>query len=263
MTNRERMQEIAELLEYGLQNLMRTNHYQEWLKTMSHFHTYSLHNTVLIYTQCPNATYVAGYRSWQKNFQRQVKKGEKGIRIIAPMTYPQKEEEEVLHVFRVVSVFDISQTTGETLPEIRVKELTHKLENYHRLYDTITKMSPIPICLEDIPNGAKGYFDCRNQKIGIQEGMSQAQTIKTLIHELAHARVHQHSDLPRELKEVQAESIAFTVCYRFGLDTSSYSFPYIAKWSQDANLSLFQKSLSLIVEEASRMVQEMESILNS
>ena len=213
--------------------------------------------------QKPEATLVAGYTSWQKNFGRQVQKGEKGIKILAPAPYktkilkdkldpiskepilgvdgaPEKESVEVLRpAFKVVSVFDVSQTEGRDIPSLGINELEGSVENYAAFFEALNSQSPVPIGFEEIKGGAKGYYHQLERRIAIQEGMSEIQTIKTAIHEIAHAKLHAINPdklVPETVKdsftkEVEAESVAYTVCQRYGIDTSEYSFGYIAGWS--------------------------------
>ncbi len=258
--NREQqMYEITKQLEEGVKALFTSERYTEYLKTMSKFYNYSFNNTVLIALQRPEATLVAGYSAWQKNFHRQVKKGEKGIQIIAPSQRKEKElvekfdpetnepilgpdgqpETEVVeHVvsdFRVVRVFDISQTYGEPLPELAIPDLTGQVQNFPLFLQAVKELSPVPIRFGETEGEAKGYYSNKKKEIVVKEDMSESQTIKTLIHEIAHAKLHDREVLEQtgeekdqRTKEIEAESIAYTVCQYFGLDTSDYSFPYIA-----------------------------------
>jgi len=230
---------------------------------MAKFHHYSVNNVILIAMQMPTASLVAGYTSWRDKFHRQVKKGEKGIRILAPAPYKrkvsapvvdgngqpvmdaagkqQREEKEVtIQSFRPVSVFDVSQTEGEPLPELGVHELTDSVEDYRRMESALLNSSPVPIIFWQMEGSAKGCYDRSTDEIHVQDGMSEAQTIKTMIHEISHATLHsksyeeQHPDEPkkdRHTKEVEAESIAYVVCSHYGIDTSDYSFGYVAGWS--------------------------------
>ena len=282
----DRVKEITDQLEQGLKNLFQSKNYMNWLKTMSKFHEYSLNNTLLITLQKPEATLVAGYTAWQKQFHRQVKKGEKGIRILAPSPYKAKVEEDVIDPvtkdvirdsagnpvkevkevdrtgFRVVSVFDISQTEGPELPMIGVDELNGEVKEYELFFQALKNICPVSINFERIENGAKGYFHHGENRIAIQENMPQQQTIKTLIHEMAHQKLHSgKNDLSRSGKEVEAESVAFTVCSHFGIDTSEYSFPYIAVWSSGKELKELRESLDRIRVTASEMISGIEQQL--
>ena len=254
---------------------------------MSKFYNYSFNNTLLIAMQKPDATYVAGYTSWQRNFDRQVMKGEKGIKILAPAPYKTQEEREKIDpvtqkpvigadgkavtetvevlrpAFKVVSVFDVSQTDGKELPDIIVDELKGTVENYEAFFDALKQESPVPISFEDIPGCAKGFFSPVESRIAIQEGMSEIQTIKTAIHEIAHAKLHAvtpgekvapEDKKDRRTKEVEAESVAYTVCQRYGIETSDYSFGYIAGWSSDKETKELKGSLETIRKTAAEMI---------
>ena len=212
--NAQQVREITDKLEQGIKELFESERFKEYLRTMSKFYNYSFNNTLLIAMQKPEATYVAGYTSWQRNFDRQVMKGEKGIKILAPAPYKAQEEREKIDpatqkpvigadgkavtetvevlrpAFKVVSVFDVSQTDGKELPDIIVDELKGTVENYEAFFDALRQESPVPISFEDIPGGAKGFFSPVESRIAIQEGMSEIQTVKTAIHEIAHAKLH-------------------------------------------------------------------------
>ena len=249
---------------------------------------------MLIAMQKPDATLVAGFKAWQKDFDRHVKKGEKGIRILAPAPYKIKEEQEKLDpvtgemmldkngmpiteeveikipAFRVVPVFDVSQTDGKELPDIGVNELSESVEDYEEFMQVLTEVSPVPITYEDIEGEAKGYFHITDHRIAIQEGMSQSQTVKTAIHEVAHAKLHDRErnqdidavlDKDRNTKEVEAESVAYTVCQHFGIDTSDYSFGYIAGWSSDRDMKELKSSLDTIRKTASELITGIEDRL--
>ena len=293
-TEKQKVQEITEKLEQGIKELFESEKYKTYLNTMSKFHNYSFNNTMLIAMQKPDATLVAGFKAWQKNFDRHVKKGEKGIRILAPAPYKIKEEQEKLNpvtgeimldkngmpiteeveikipAFRVVPVFDVSQTDGKELPDIGVNELSGSVEDYEDFMQALTEVSPVPITYEDIEGEAKGYFHTTDHRIAIQEGMSQSQTIKTAIHEVAHAKLHDRErnqdidavlDKDRNTKEVEAESVAYTVCQHFGIDTSDYSFGYIARWSSDRDMKELKSSLDTIRKTASELITGIEDRL--
>ena len=293
-TEKQKVQEITEKLEQGIKELFESEKYKTYLNTMSKFHNYSFNNTMLIAMQKPDATLVAGFKAWQKNFDRHVKKGEKGIRILAPAPYKIKEEQEKLDpvtgeimldkngmpiteeveikipAFRVVPVFDVSQTDGKELPDIGVNELSGSVEDYEDFMQALTEVSPVPITYEDIDGDAKGYFHTTDHRIAIQEGMSQSQTVKTAIHEVAHAKLHdreQNQDIDavlekeRNTKEVEAESVAYTVCQHFGIDTSDYSFGYIAGWSSDQDMKELKSSLDTIRKTASELITGIEDRL--
>ena len=293
-TEKQKVQEITEKLEQGIKELFESEKYKTYLNTMSKFHNYSFNNTMLIAMQKPDATLVAGFKAWQKNFDRHVKKGEKGIRILAPAPYKIKEEQEKLDpvtgeimldkngipiteeveikipAFRVVPVFDVSQTDGKELPDIGINELSGSVEDYEDFMQALTEVSPVPITYEDIDGHAKGYFHTTDHRIAIQEGMSQSQTVKTAIHEVAHAKLHDRErnqdivavlDKDRNTKEVEAESVAYTVCQHFGIDTSDYSFGYIAGWSSDRDIKELKSSLDTIRKTASELITGIEDRL--
>lgn len=300
----EKVKDITDQLEAGIQNLFQSDQYRQWLTTMSRFHNYSLNNTLLIAMQKPDATLVAGYTAWQKQFGRQVKKGEKAIKILAPTPYkkkmevdkndhatgevirnpdgsPVKETKEVMMpAFKIVNVFDVSSTEGKELPSLGVDELTGEVKQFEAFMEAIKKVCPVPIEFEQISSGAKGYFHTIENRIAIQEGMSQLQTIKTAIHEAAHQKMHslqageagedaEKINLTRNSKEVEAESVAFTVCSYFNqfcdkdsaLDTSDYSFAYIAGWSEGKDLPELKASLNRIRTAASEMITAIEGAL--
>ena len=290
----QQVREITDKLEQGIKELFESERFKEYLRTMSKFYHYSFSNTLLITMQKPEATYVAGYTSWQRNFDRQVMKGEKGIKILAPAPYKAKEEREKIDpstqkpildadgkpvtetvevmrpAFKVVSVFDISQTDGKELPDIIVDELSGSVENYAAFFEALKQESPVPIAFEDIPGGAKGYFSPLESRIAIQEGMSEIQTVKTAIHEIAHAKLHAiHPDektapedkKDRHTKEVEAESVAYTVCQRYGIETSDYSFGYIAGWSSDKETKELKGSLETIRKTAAEMIDSIDAKL--
>ena len=346
----QQVREITDKLEQGIKELFESERFKEYLRTMSKFYHYSFSNTLLIAMQKPEATYVAGYTSWQRNFDRQVMKGEKGIKILAPAPYKAKEEREKIDpstqkpvldadgkpvtetvevmrpAFKVVSVFDISQTDGKELPDIIVDELSGSVENYAAFFEALKQESPVPISFEDIPGGAKGYFSPIENRIAIQEGMSEIQTIKTAIHEIAHAKLHsidrpepeptwkivmisdggtkrdflsgfaseteaneaaeregwrfvdenrfewrleveedtsavQEMRKDRHTKEVEAESVAYTVCQRYGIETSDYSFGYIAGWSSDKETKELKGSLETIRKTAAEMIDSIDAKL--
>ena len=346
----QQVREITDKLEQGIRELFESERFKEYLRTMSKFYHYSFSNTLLIAMQKPEATYVAGYTSWQRNFDRQVMKGEKGIKILAPAPYKAKEEREKIDpstqkpvldadgkpvtetvevmrpAFKVVSVFDISQTDGKELPDIIVDELSGSVENYAAFFEALKQESSAPIAFEDIPGGAKGYFSPVENRIAIQEGMSEIQTIKTAIHEIAHAKLHsidrpepeptwkivmisdggtkrdflsgfaseteaneaaeregwrfvdenrfewrleveedtsavQEMRKDRHTKEVEAESVAYTVCQRYGIETSDYSFGYIAGWSSDKETKELKGSLETIRKTAAEMIDSIDAKL--
>jgi antirestriction protein ArdC len=288
---REKLKEITDRLEQGIKELFESERYKSYLKTLSKFHSYSFNNCMLIAMQKPDATHVAGYSSWQHNFKRNVRQGEKGIKIIAPAPFKDKREQDRLDkdtgkpiigadgkalkeevevtvpAFKVVSVFDLSQTDGEPLPEIGTDELTGSVDKYNDFLEALQKTSPVPIEFEDITSGAKGYYDQTERRIAINQGMSELQMLKTAIHELAHARLHAiDKDAPKgahrpdqDTREVEAESVAYTVCAHYGLDTSDYSFGYIAGWSGTKELDVLKASLDTIRTEADAIIREADT----
>ena len=294
ITEKQKVKEITDKLEEGLKELFESEKYKNYLSTMSKFHNYSFNNTLLIALQRPDASLVAGYQAWQKNFNRHVKRGEKGIRILAPAPYkikeerdkldpvtgevmldkdgmPQTEEVEVkIPSFRAVSVFDVSQTDGEPLPELEAKELLSTVEGYEDFINAITYVAPAPIGFEDIPGASKGYFNIEENRIAVQEGMSESQTLKTMVHETAHSMLHNKEvskeDIlapakDRNTKEVEAEGVAFTVCSHFGIDTSEYTFGYIAGWSSGRDMKELKSSLDTIRRTASELITGIEEQL--
>lgn len=288
----EKMKEITDRLEQGIQELFDSDRYKEYLKVMSKFHNYSVNNTLLIAMQKPDATLIAGYNSWKSIFGRQVVKGAKGIKVIAPSPFkvkkemekidphtqkpiigingkPVKQEVEItVPAFKVVSVFDVSQTEGRELPSIGVDELTGSVEKYNDYFKALTQASPSPVGFEKIEGGAHGYYHLEEKRIAINEGMSELQNLKTLIHEIAHAKLHDvdlkapakelENRPDRRTREVQAESIAYAVCQHYGLDTSDYSFGYVAGWSSGRELSELQASLETIRSAASELIKDID-----
>ncbi|NDO48093.1 DUF4316 domain-containing protein [Lachnospiraceae bacterium MD335] len=293
-TEKQKVKEITDRLEEGLKELFEGEKYKSYLNTMSKFHNYSANNIRLIEEQCPDATYVAGYKAWQRNFERHVNKGERGIRILAPAPYKIKEEQEKIDpvtnepvldrdgmpvmeeveikipAFRVVTVFDYSQTDGKELPGLGVNELHGNVERYQDFMEALERVSPVPIRYEEMEGDRKGYFIDLSRPIAIKEGMSEAQTAKTGVHEVAHAKLHAREAeqdtekavyKDRETKEVEAESIAYTVCQHFGIDTSDYSFGYIAGWSSGKEMPELKSSLDTIRRTSSELIKGIEAQL--
>lgn len=286
----EKLKEITDKLEQGITDIFASENYQNYLNTMSKFHNYSLNNTILIAMQKPDATHVAGFNTWKNDFERNVMKGQKGIKIIAPSPYKVKVQQEVkdpatgrpvigadgkpvteeterkIPAYKVVSVFDVSQTEGKELPTIGADMLTGDVERYGDFFAALEQASPTPIGFEEIHSGAKGYYSHEDKRIAIQEGMSELQTLKTAIHEIAHARLHdidltaeQEQARPdRRTREVEAESVAYTVCQHYGLDTSEYSFGYVAGWSSDKELTELKASLETIRKTAAEIINEVD-----
>ena len=276
----EKLKEITDRLEQGITELFDSERYKEYLRVMSKFHNYSFNNTLLIAMQKPDASLVAGFSAWKNNFGRNVMKGQKGIKIIAPSPFKIRQEVEKIDphtqkpiigkdgkpvteekgikipAYKVVSVFDVSQTEGKELPDIAVDELTGDVDRYKDFFAALEKTSPVPIAFENIEGGSHGYYHLEDKRIAINEGMSELQTLKTTIHEIAHAKLHdidlnapkdeQQPRVDRRTREVEAESVAYTVCQHYGLDTSDYSFGYVAGWSSGRELSELKSSLETI-----------------
>ena len=288
----ERMKEITDRLETGIQELFESERYKAYLTTMSKFHSYSFNNTLLIAMQ--GGQLVAGYNKWRDDFHRNVKKGEKAIKILAPAPFKAKKEVQKLDAqgrpvmgkdgkpvtevqeiqvpaFKIVSVFDVSQTEGEPLPSIGVEELNGSVERYGEFFKALEQTSPVPIGFEDIPGGSHGYYHLTEKRIAIQEGMSELQTLKTAIHEIAHSKLHaidpeapaiEQGDRPdSRTREVQAESVAYAVCQHYGLDTSDYSFGYVAGWSSGKDLKELKVSLETIRATAHELITTIDGHL--
>lgn len=283
----ERLVELTDKLENGIRELYSSGRYAEYLRAMSRFHHYSFGNIILILMQCPDATRVAGFHTWRK-IGRHVKRSEKGIQILAPCPSRRyvlqevkdpntgavqynpdgspKTELKVISVtrFKIATVFDICQTEGRELPSIGVTRLTGEVDNFQYFYDKLISLSPVAVTVESIPGQANGYFSHTEQRIVLRPGLSQIQTIKTLVHEIAHARLHTptpsapEEQLGRQEKEVEAESIAYVVCQHFGIDTSEYSFGYVAGWSSGKELSELKDSLDRIRRTAGEIITALE-----
>ena len=288
----DKLKEITDRLEQGITELFESERYKEYLRVMSKFHNYSFNNTLLIAMQKPDASLVAGFSSWKNNFGRNVMKGEKGIKIIAPSPFtvkqevektdpqtgkpvigkdgkPVTEEKEIkVPAYKVVSVFDVSQTEGRELPDIAVDELTGDVDRFKDFFTALEQVSPVPVGFEKIEGGAHGYYHLEEKRIAIDEGMSDLQTLKTAIHEIAHAKLHdmdlnapkeeQKPRVDRRTREVEAESVAYTVCQHYGLDTSDYSFGYVAGWSSGKELAELRGSLETIRNTAAEMINAID-----
>ena len=281
----DKMKEITDRLEQGIMGVFESERYAEYLRTMSKFHNYSLNNTLLIAMQGGNL--VKGYRQWEKEFDRHVKPGEKAIKILAPAPYKVKKEREkidpdtkmpvigadgkpvmetqeiTIPAYKVVSVFDVSQTEGKELPDLSVSELTGDVEQYRDFFAALERTSPFAIAFETLDGGAKGRCYYEENRIAIHEGMSELQNIKTAIHEISHATMHDTApDDPtrpdRRTREVQAESVAYAVCQHYGLDTSDYSFGYVAGWSSGKELSELKGSLETIRSTAAKLIETID-----
>ena len=290
----EKVKEITDRLEAGLKALFEGDNFKNYLNTMSKFHDYSFNNTMLIALQKPDATYVAGYQKWKNEFKRYVNRYEKGIRIFAPAPYKLKKEQEKLDpdtdkpildkdgnpvmeevevtipAFKLVSVYDVSQTSGKELPTLGVDELKGNVEDFEKFFGVLKEVSPVPIKLAEIDGSAKGFYHQEDKDITIKQGMPEIQTVKTAIHEIAHAKLHDRDlkkadiDSPpkdRNTEEVEAESIAYTVCQHFGIDTSDYSFAYVASWGSGKDTPELKSSLETIRSTASELIIHIEDKL--
>ena len=288
--NKDRLKEIIDSIEKGIKEVFESGRYTEYLQVMSRFHNYSFNNTMLIYMQKPDATLVAGFNKWKDKFERNVNKGEKGIKIIAPTPYKKKIEKDVLDPdtklpmrdengeiikeekevsipsFRPVTVFDVSQTSGKELPTL-ASDLNGKVENFDMLKEAISRSAPVPISFKPLRPDTDGYFSPKRQEIVIREGMGEVQTVCAMIHESAHAKLHNPANIPetddksklsRSDEEVQAESIAYTVCAYFGIETGKNSFGYLASWSQNKELKELKESLDVINKTSSELITAIE-----
>lgn len=294
---KDTVKEITDKLEQGLKDLFDSDKFKTYLNTMSKFHNYSFNNTLLIAMQRPDATLVAGFQSWQKNFERHVIKGAKGIKIMAPSPYKVKTEVDVIDVntgkpviengktkreekeiivpaFRPVTVFDVSDTDGKPIPELGTHELMDTVEEFRQFMAALEAVSPVPLVYENIESGAKGYFSPSEQRIAIQENMPESQTVKTVVHEIAHSLLHDKENVRmegledeatknRNTKEVLAESVAYTVCQHFGIDTSEYSFGYVAGWSSGKDMKELKESMDTIRRTASELITAIEDTMET
>ena len=289
-----KLKEITDRLEQGITELFNSERFKEYLQVMSKFHNYSFNNTLLIAMQKPDASHIVGFSAWKNTFKRNVMKGQKGIKILAPSPYTVKKEIEkidpltqkpvigkdgkpvtedkeiTIPAFKVVSVFDVSQTEGKELPNIAVDTLTGNVELYEDFFKALKETSPVPIAFEKIEGGAHGYYHLEDKRIAIDEGMSELQTIKTAIHEIAHAKLHDidltspmdgQNRVDRRTREVEAESVAYTVCQHYGLDTSDYSFGYVAGWSSGRELADLKSSLETIRSAAAEIINSIDGKL--
>ena len=273
-----RYKELTDRLEAGILDVFNSEKYRTYLSVMARFHNYSFRNSLLIMLQRPDATHVAGFSAWRDKFHRTVNRGEKGMQILAPSPYRmkvevekpdasgnlKKEEVEVVKpAFRPAYVFDVSQTSGEPLP-VLAEELKGSVSRYTLLFESIRSASPFPIELEDMSGGVKGYCDLTNRRIAVCSGMSEAQTLKTAIHEITHADLHAAPSKlaletkDRHTKEVEAESVAFVVCSHYGIDASDYSFTYLASWSTGKELKELKASLETIQVQAGDLIDRID-----
>ena len=220
-SNKDRLKEITDSIENGIKELFESEKYKNYLRTMSRFHKYSVNNTMLIYMQKPDATVVAGFNKWRDQFGRNVLKGEKGIKIIAPTPYKKKieeakldpdtklpmldadgkaimEEKEIkIPMYKPVTVFDVSQTEGKPLPQLAA-DLTGNVQNYEVFMEAVKRSAPVPVFMENM-TGMDGYYDDENRRIAVRTGMSEVQTVCAAIHEIAHSLLHSHSKETNEL----------------------------------------------------------------
>ena len=291
---KEQIKKLTDQIEAGIKALFQSGDlekYQAYLRTMSHFHHYSVNNQMLIFSQCPHATLVAGYQKWQNQFSRHVLRGEKGISILAPTPYKIKVEKEKLDpvtklplldadgntiteekevqipMFRPVKVFDVSQTDSKPLPErvqSPVAELTGNVEHYEAFMEALRRISPVPIEMKPLSNDLDGFFSPSKQSITLRDGMSEVQTVCAAVHEIAHSKLHDYAKQPNSqpkdssTEEIEAESIAYTVCAYFGIETSANSFGYVATWSKDKDLKAFKDSLGTIRKTSSELISGVE-----
>lgn len=274
-TKHEKVKAITNELESGITELFASDKYKDYLTAMSKFYRYSINNSMLIMFQKPDATYVAGLGSWNKNFNRHVKKGEKGIVIFAPAPYKIKvvndegeEEERTIPSFKPTYVFDISQTEGEELPTIQCDELEGNVKDYAMMSEALIAAAPCEVVFEDIASAAKGYYRDTEKKIVIQNGMSEVQTVKTLVHEIAHSMLHTKDVFKatgevkdRETREVEAESVAYAFLRFYGIDTADYSFGYIAGWSEGKEVKILKESLETIRSTVSDLIDNVSKTI--
>ena len=258
--------DITEKLKTGVQDVFSSQSYQSYLSAMARFHTYSLNNTLLIYVQCPKATYVAGYQVWKDRFHRQVRKGEKAIRILAPVRRKKKTENQVreeyrLAGFRSAAVFDISQTEGPEVPVNLCRMLKDGQQSHGQLREALMLASLVPVHFEDIETDTYGFFRRDENDIVIRKGLSETQTVKTILHEMAHSMMHAKADRERSTREIEAESVAYAVSSYYGIDTSSYSFPYIAVWSKEKDISQLKESLDRIRNTSGKIISLVDTVL--
>ena len=278
----EKIKALTDKLEAGVKEVFESEQYKRYLKAMSKFHNYSFGNVMLILMQCPNASLVAGFHKWKKDFGRNVKKGEQGIQILAPCPYKKfieqevekpdgtKELETVLQVrqgFKLAYVFDVSQTEGRELPSFGVDALTGDVQHYDEFYKSIEAVSPVPIIFRKSTDSSKGCYNHLEQKIYINDDLSQLQTLSVMIHELSHAVMHAlpvengkivgSHEKDRRTREVEAESVAYVVCQHFGIETGDSSFAYVTSWSKNKELPELKASLECISKTASKMIEDL------
>ena len=287
--NKARLKDITDSIETGIKELFESEKYKQYLSTMSRFHKYSVNNTMLIYMQRPDATHVAGFNKWRDQFGRNVIKGEKGIRIIAPTPFKKKIEQEKLDpdtklpvkdengnaimeektvqipMYKPVVVFDVKQTEGKPLPELAAN-LTGDVQNYEVFMEALSRSAPVPIAFEKMAANMDGYFSLNDQRIAIREGMSEVQTVCAVVHEIAHSKLHNKGEigdehqakLSRATEEIQAESISFAVCAYYGIETGENSFGYLATWAKDKELTELRASLETINRTSSALITDID-----
>lgn len=287
---KEELKQITDRLEQGIQDLYQNGKFENYLKTMSRFTNYSVNNTLLIYLQKPDASVVAGYRAWETKFDRHVKKGEKGIRILAPAPYKKEVEttkldaggnvvygpdgtaqtetvEKLIQAYKPISVFDVSQTEGKPLPEIAT-QMTGTVRGYDNFYEALRRVSPVPVEQKEFSNGANGYYSSTEKTIVIDSRLSQQQTVKTCIHEIAHSILHDRDtgtaiESDQRTREVVAEATAYTVCQHYGIDSSEYSFGYVAGWAGDRDVPQLRGSLDVIRQTANDLITRIDRELKN
>ena len=268
-----RAQAALDRLGEGVREVYQSERWESWLRSLSKFYDYSLGNTILIAMQMPTATHVASFRSWKRDFNRYVRKGERGVEILVPMlvkvcdedAQDTDEERRRLVGFRVGHVFDVSQTDGEPLPTI-VDEVAGDVDHYSAVLDAVRAVSAYPVeFVGDLPEGTNGYFR-RGELVAIREGMPQGQTVKTALHELAHSRLHDSDPMAegmpdRAMREVQAESVAYAASAALGLDTSGYSFGYVASWAVGKTDEEMRACLQVVRDAAKAMVEDLQAAM--
>lgn len=255
---------LFKTIEKGIMEVKESDKWKQYLTTMSKFHTYSFNNTILIYSQKPEASYIAGYYKWKNEFNRQVKRGEKGIRIFVPIRKKLEDLEEgdsIISGYKSATVFDVSQTFGEELPEYMNHSLQGKIDNYESFLKALHLISKVPIYIHPMDTEANGFYDSKTDTIEIRDDLSEIMTIKTCIHEIAHSILHKdNSDISKNRKETEAESVAFAVCAHYGIDTSDYSFPYLTGWSKNNDTEELKESIETIYTTTKQIINMLETV---
>lgn len=272
-TKKDSLEEITKKLEQGVKEVFTSERYAKYLAFVAQFYDYSVNNSILIWAQMPHASLVAGFKAWQTKFNRNVKKGEKGIQIFAPCPHKKMEKvkdengnevEKEIHytTFRATYVFDVSQTEGEDIPKY-IDDLTGSVERYEETVKKLIALAPVPVSFEAFDSPAKGYFSDSEKKIVVQPNMSEKQSIKTLVHEIAHSMLHgedgEQKEAGRRTAEVQAESVAYTVLSALGIDTSDYSFGYVAGWSEGKEVKELVESMDVIRQTAKKILDTLKA----